>query len=107
MLFGTTAEFLKVFKIEKLEDLPPWASFQPPPETSENSDFELTEAVDVEEFVGDESQEKPEVSEGLEDIPANDIDGLAQLVLSSEDVEQDVEKEEIEQEEVDLRAISI
>ena len=66
MLFGTTPEFLKVFRINSLEDLPPLASFQPPLETAEQAQAEPTDPVDVEEFIGDESLEDSEVSEGLE-----------------------------------------
>ncbi|SME90066.1 SMC-Scp complex subunit ScpB [Pseudobacteriovorax antillogorgiicola] len=69
MLFGTTAEFLKVFRIESLDQLPPLASFQPPAETAEASQKEPEDAVDVEGFVGDDTLEAPEVSEGLESEP--------------------------------------
>ena len=72
MLFGTTAEFLKVFRIDSLEQLPPLASFQPSPETAEASLQEPTEPVDVEEFIGDEEEETHEVSEGLTSDPTEE-----------------------------------
>jgi segregation and condensation protein B len=68
MLFGTTDEFLAVFGIRSLEELPPLQSFQPASETLQQALDELDELereVDIEEFVGDESEVHPEVSEGL------------------------------------------
>lgn len=68
MLFGTTDEFLKVFRLESLDDLPSLASFQPSAETV-NQALETmenrSEEVDVETFIGDEDQQKPNISEGL------------------------------------------
>ncbi len=66
MVFGTTAEFLKVFNLKTLGDLPPLASFQPPSDILKNSQIDIKGPVDVEEFVGDQDQEQPEVSVGLE-----------------------------------------
>ncbi|MFW7378193.1 MAG: SMC-Scp complex subunit ScpB [Oligoflexus sp.] len=72
MLFGTTDEFLKVFRLQKLSDLPPLASFQPSAEAISRAMDDLSEdeanqseGVDVEPFIGDDSLEKPELSPGL------------------------------------------
>ena len=69
MLFGTTEEFLKVFSLKSLDDLPPLAAFQAEGDMVQEAIRKIDQGdveVDVEGFVGDESQEKPEVSEGVE-----------------------------------------
>lgn len=75
MLFGTTDEFLKVFRVPSLSQLPPLSSFQPSPELMaearnklENSDQE----IDVEGFVGDEEYQEGQVvgEESLEEAVA-------------------------------------
>lgn len=78
MLFGTTPEFLKVFKLNTLDDLPPLASFQPPSEIIKNSQIDIQDSVDVEEFVGDRDHEWSETSDGLalEDFDSEDDDGM-------------------------------
>lgn len=71
MMFGTTAEFLRVFRLQTLSDLPPLSAFQPSPDMMSEALQKLEgqdEAVEVEEFIGDASKDKPEVSEGLENI---------------------------------------
>lgn len=68
MLFATTTEFLKVFRLKSLEDLPPLAAFQPPSEgVSEALDLadKGEQEVDVEGFIGDSSQDATDVSKGL------------------------------------------
>lgn len=68
MLFGTTNEFLKVFRVASLDELPPLASFQPASETVAKAMDVLEkggEQVDVEEFIGDAERADPESSEGL------------------------------------------
>ena len=69
MMFGTSPEFLRVFRISSLDDLPPLSAFQPVPETmSEAEDrLELGEEVDVDDFIRDPEQEGPVLSAGLED----------------------------------------
>jgi segregation and condensation protein B len=70
MLFGTTDEFLKVFHLPSLKDLPPLQSFQPPPEVMEqNSELSTApESVDIEDFMGEddpvrETETSPETEE--------------------------------------------
>ena len=106
MLFGTTQEFLKVFRIQTLDQLPPLASFQPPPETAEASQQDPVEAIDVEDFIGDEEEQAHSVSEGLIDRDVAEIDqedsgssgqneldseGSLEIELSSADPEPEIE----------------
>ena len=53
MVFGTTDEFLKVFRIGHLRDLPSLHSFQPPPELLQGASLDTSEdmRVDVESLV--------------------------------------------------------
>jgi segregation and condensation protein B len=78
MMFGVTGEFLKVFQLGNINDLPPLESFQTPPDIIAKAeekieDFEREQAgVDVEEFIGDEVY-----TEGAGDSPlANLSEGL-------------------------------
>jgi len=75
MLFGTTAEFLKVFRISSTEELPSLQSFQPSMETMNEALKQLDgpESVDIEQFVGDETAEEPVFSEGMSaDVTSQD-----------------------------------
>jgi segregation and condensation protein B len=60
MMFGVTDEFLKVFQLGSINDLPPLESFQTPQDILEAAnqkiaDFEAEQAgVDTEAFIGDE-----------------------------------------------------
>lgn len=68
MLFGTTDEFLQIFGLSSLKDLPPLQSFQPSSETMQQALDELEEVekgVDPEGFVEDREQQPPDVSDGL------------------------------------------
>ena len=68
MLFGTTDEFLQVFGIPSIKDLPPLSAFQPTSDTMRESLKELDQidgAVAVEGFVADPTEAEPEFSEGL------------------------------------------
>jgi segregation and condensation protein B len=64
MVFGTTAEFLKVFQLSSPKDLPPLESFQPSHEALTKALEKLEQGeqqVDVEGFIGDEaSGENPD-----------------------------------------------
>lgn len=60
MLFGTTSEFLRVFRVQSLNDLPPLSAFQPRSEEMiaafqkiEDGD----EAIEIEGFIGDEDRD--------------------------------------------------
>ena len=56
MLFGTTDEFLAIYQLSKIEDLPPLASFQPNYDTRETlAALNLDEEVDITEFVDDKA----------------------------------------------------
>ncbi len=67
MMFGTSPEFLRVFRIASLDDLPPLAAFQPAPETMAEAEsrLDLGEEVDVDEFMSDPDLEEPDMSDGL------------------------------------------
>jgi len=69
MMFGTSPEFLRVFRIGSLDDLPPLSAFQPAPETMAEAEsrLDLGEEVDVDEFMDDPEAEEPTVSEGLDE----------------------------------------
>jgi segregation and condensation protein B len=85
MIFGTTDEFLAVFRLNSLNDLPPLSSFQPPQEMLQSAEEQMSdqdeELADGEEplpegdFVGVEGEEEPEFSTGvLEDDDTESID---------------------------------
>lgn len=67
MMFGTSPEFLRVFRINSLDDLPPLSAFQPAPETMAEAEnrLDLGEEVDVDEFMDDPESDASTVSEGL------------------------------------------
>jgi segregation and condensation protein B len=67
MLFGTTEEFLKVFGVASLSELPPLQAFQPSTEVMADAlkELESIDEVKVEEFVGDQDEAAPAISNGL------------------------------------------
>ena len=93
MVFGTTDEFLRIFGITSVKDLPPLQSFQPDSEAMKEALEELekvengeAEGVDVENFVGDEEREV-EVGAGvlLNDSEAADsVQAAAEEALDGE-----------------------
>lgn len=66
MLFGTTSEFLRVFRIQSLNDLPPLSAFQPASEAMIAA-FQKIESpedtIDVEGFIGDEERDPIDVTQ--------------------------------------------
>jgi segregation and condensation protein B len=59
MLFGTSDEFLKVFNLSSIKDLPPLEAFQPAREVMQSAGEKLDEAtdlVDIEEFIADNTR---------------------------------------------------
>lgn len=73
MLFGTTAEFLKVFQLSNVKDLPSLESFQPSHEALQKALEKLEQGeqpVDVEDYIG-ESPEKLQIDE---DHDANPVE---------------------------------
>jgi segregation and condensation protein B len=67
MLFGTTFEFLRVFKLQTLNDLPSLASFQPQLEVMKqaNEALDPQTEVDIEPYVGGLKGDEQEVSAPL------------------------------------------
>lgn len=96
MLFGTTHEFLKVFNLSTLDDLPPLSSFQPSPDLVKG----------VKERMG-EGDHEPNVSDMLAGDHQADMKGRDDHVVSSEvsDPSDSAEEEallELSREEVSL-----
>jgi len=71
MLFGTTEDFLRVFTLSSLKDLPPLESFQPATELIQAAMSQLdgagAESVAVEPFVGDSERPVPELADEIDD----------------------------------------
>jgi segregation and condensation protein B len=60
MLFGTTDEFLKVFQLQNVKDLPPLESFQPSPEMLQGARDQLDsedDEVDLERYIAENTFE--------------------------------------------------
>jgi len=86
MLFGTTDEFLNVFRLASLKDLPPLSAFQPNQETMREAlkQFQGEDGQDDEpqgqaqgDFVGDDDeQEPPKISQGLIDSEEDELEVL-------------------------------
>jgi segregation and condensation protein B len=93
MMFGTTDEFLKVFQIGSVKDLPPLESFQPPAEVLEGAMDKLTgesgEPVDIEDFIGDE--EYAEQRQGASVAPLDEEDSAAAAQESAMMNEENIE----------------
>jgi len=59
MLFGTTDEFLKVFNLTNLKDLPSLESFQPAPEAIQGARAKIEDEdqdVDIEQYISDNTE---------------------------------------------------
>ena len=74
MLFATTPNFLQVFGIESLKDLPPLSSFQMSAEVYDKAKekidaFEREEEMEEGDFMNEMNKETPLISEGLSQIP--------------------------------------
>lgn len=109
MLFGTTDEFLHVFGIGNLKDLPPLSAFQPTSDTMRDSmkELEQLDAVQVEDFVTDEEEAAPEFGEGLLDEETlAEAESLAQIAgpekLKGATLADEEEKLEVATEEEEL-----
>ncbi len=99
MLFGTTSEFLKIFRVNSLKDLPPLESFQPPPELLKEASQAVEEIapVDIEQFISCETESRETELENIEltepepseqDLPLNTVSPL-DTVNIEETVESD------------------
>ena len=76
MMFGVTDEFLKVFQLGSINDLPPLESFQTPQDILEAAEQKISafeadqEGVDTDQFIGDEAYtaetQSPEVYNPLD-----------------------------------------
>jgi segregation and condensation protein B len=85
MLFGTTDEFLKVFNLTSLKDLPSLESFQPAPETIAGSKKEIEgdEGVDIEQYIAEntegEALSDEDVQNAQDDNDSEDLDAVAEF----------------------------
>lgn len=106
MMFGVTDEFLKVFQLGSINDLPPLESFQSPPDVIKAAHDKITafeaeqEGVDPEAFIGDEAY--------TETLGENDFDILgaqaapyAPSLERLDEVRADVASAEAEEKELD------
>jgi segregation and condensation protein B len=60
MLFGTSDEFLKVFNLNSIKELPPLESFQPAPEAMQGAREKIegeNDEVDIEQYISDNTEE--------------------------------------------------
>ena len=102
MLFGTTDDFLKVFNLSSIKDLPPLESFQPAREVMQTAGERLdegTDLVDIEEFIADNTAGEYEGGE-LDEAKAESAD-LAEGEVKAKDEDfaaavDDLAKKEIE-----------
>lgn len=81
MLFGTTSEFLKVFGIDSLDELPPLSSFQPSADVLKEAKAEIDDTgsiVDMSEILAGDESEPDEIAalvlqETLDTGPTNSL----------------------------------
>lgn len=90
MLFATTDEFLKVFGIDALEELPPLEAFQPEQKMVEDAMEAIEAGMAVDEAVGDAlEKQKPGLMEDAQKSADNlDVDGIEESVELSPEVEE-------------------
>lgn len=93
MLFGTTDDFLKVFNLSSIKDLPPLEAFQPAREMVQGAMERLEggdDLVDIEQYIADNTggEEGEAAAEALEagDASEGEVDGSEPASESSEDV---------------------
>lgn len=106
MMFGVTDEFLKVFQLGSINDLPPLESFQSPPDVIKAANEKIAqfeaeqEGVDPEAFIGDESYTET-LGEGDFDILAAQAAPYAPSLERLDEVRADVASAESEMRELD------
>jgi segregation and condensation protein B len=80
MLFGTSDDFLKVFNLSSIKDLPPLESFQPSREVVQGAMDRIAEGpddlVDIEQYIADNSGGETLAAEGADD-EAEDLEAGA------------------------------
>jgi len=88
MLFGTTDEFLQVFGLSSLQELPTLQSFQAESDTVREAmkELESIDEVDVEDFIGDEDEDLPRVSDGLNESNELNAQSEEELVDENEQI---------------------
>lgn len=95
MMFGVTDEFLKVFQLGSINDLPPLESFQTPTDVINAANEKIAqfeaeqEGVDPEEFIGDEAYTE-DLGDSEFDILAAEAAPYAPSLPRLEEVRQEV-----------------
>jgi hypothetical protein len=88
MVFGTTDEFLKIFRINSLNDLPPLSSFQPAPDLIAQAQDMLAQRedmVDVEPYIADMEKPAALVSGGV--LDQDEVQGVLRDTEGTEEGE--------------------
>lgn len=90
MLFATTDEFLKVFGIDSLDELPPLEAFQPEQKMVEDAMEAIESGVAVEEAVDGavEKQKGVFMDDAQQNADSLDVDGIEKSVELSEKVQE-------------------
>lgn len=86
MVFGTTDEFLKIFRINSVNDLPPLSSFQPAPDLIAQAQEMLAQRedmVDVEPYIADMEKPAALVSGGV--LDQDEVQGARRDVEGAEE----------------------
>jgi segregation and condensation protein B len=88
MVFGTTDEFLRVYQLDSLKDLPPLDSFQPSQDMVQAAVSRLAEEdeVDVAEFIDDQTDDEQVELLGDESEASNLAEEMSNAVLDSDDI---------------------
>ncbi len=105
MMFGVTDEFLKIFQLGSINDLPPLESFQSPPDVIKAANDKIAqfeaeqEGVDPEAFIGDESYTET-LGEGDFDILEATAVPYAPSLVRLDEVRAEVASAELESQEL-------
>jgi segregation and condensation protein B len=96
MLFGTTDEFLKVFNLSSIKDLPPLEAFQPSRETMQGAMSKIDGEegpVDIEQYIADNTAEL-EGATLADDAEFGDGDADAEAEAKPQAAREEAEEEE-------------
>lgn len=98
MVFGTTDEFLRVYQLDSLKELPPLDSFQPSQDTMQTATSKLASAadddeVDVEEFMEDRDEEGEEYQNHGMQVVESEIPEAQALVSDGIGPDDDIQTE--------------
>lgn len=96
MLFGTTDEFLKVFNLANLKDLPSLESFQPAPEAIQGAKAKLEgdQDIDIEQYISDNTEGDDTSDDNLDDEYSAETSSFGEEDDSNEDDEMEMSEED-------------